>query len=64
MTLKSVTKKCLSQKRTEELCSITLENDANIEEELTGGLKNDMRNLVNFDQTFERLKIFILMASF
>ena len=64
MTLKSVTKKCLRQKRTEELCAITLENDANFEEELTGGLKNDMRNLVNFDQTFERLKIFILMASF
>ena len=64
MTLKSVTKKCLSQKRTEELSAITLENDANFEEELTGGLKNDMRNLVNFDQTFERLKIFILMASF
>ena len=39
----------LSQKSTEYLCIITLNNDAEFEEELTCALKNDMRNLVNFD---------------
>ena len=35
-------------KSTEELCVITLENDAKFEEELTCALENDMRNLANF----------------
>ena len=39
---------CFSQKSTEELCVITLKNDAIFKEKLTGGLKNDIRNLVNF----------------
>ena len=39
---------CLSQKGTEELCVITLNNDAKFEQELTCAFKNDMRNLANF----------------
>ena len=39
-------------KSTEELCVITLENDAKFEEELTCALKNDMRNLANFWPNF------------
>ena len=35
-------------KSTEELCVMTLENDAKFEEELTCALENDMRNLANF----------------
>ena len=55
---------CLDQKRTEELCVITLKNDAKFEEELTRALKNDMRNLANFDPTLESLKNCTLMSSF
>ena len=43
---------------------ITLTNDAKFEEELTCALKNDMRNLMNFDTTLESLKICTLMGSF
>ena len=42
----------LSQKRTEEFCVITLKNDAKFEKELIYyALKNDIRNLANFDPT-------------
>ena len=41
-----------------ELCVITLKNDAKFEEELICTLKNDLRNLANFDTT---LKICTLM---
>ena len=43
---------------------ITLENDAKFEEGLTCALKNDLRNLVNFDVTLESLKICTLMGFF
>ena len=52
------------KKRAEELCIITLKNDAKFEEELTCGLKNDTRNLANIDPTFKSLKICTLMGSF
>ena len=52
---------CLSRKSTEELCAITLENDAKLEEKLTCALKNDMRNLAYFNRT---LKSCTLMSSF
>ena len=45
---------CLSQKSTDELCIITLNNDAKFEEELTCALKNEMRNLASFDPTIKR----------
>ena len=55
---------CLSQKSAEELCVITLKNDAKFEEELTCSLKNDMRNLVNFTRTLKNLKICTLREFF
>ena len=39
----------MSLKSTEELCVMTMKNDATFEEELTGHFKVDMRNLMNFD---------------
>ena len=54
----------LTQKGTQELCVITLKNDAKFEEELTCTLKNDMRNLVNFTGTLKNLKICTLRDLF
>ena len=54
----------LSEKSTEELCVITLRNDAKFEEKLTCILKNDMRNLANFNPILESLKIYTLISSF
>ena len=51
----------LSQKSREELCVITLKNDAKFEEELTWVLKNDMRNFVS---TLGSPKIYTLMDLF
>ena len=42
----------------------TLKNDEKFEEELACVLKNDMRNLANFNPTLERLKISLLWALF
>ena len=39
----------MTLKSTEELCIMTMKNDAKFEEELTGHFKTDMRNLINFD---------------
>ena len=39
----------MSLKFTEELCVITMKNDAKFEEELTCRFKFDMRNLINFN---------------
>ena len=36
-------------KFTEQLCLMTMKNDANFEEELTCRFKIDMGNLMNFD---------------
>ena len=44
---------CLIQKITEELCVITLKNDAKFEEELTCPLKNDIRKFANFNTSSE-----------
>ena len=38
----------------EELSLITLKKDRNFEEKLTFDLKNDMRNLVNFNLSIEK----------
>ena len=38
----------MSLKFTEELCGMTMKNDAKYEEELTCHFKTDMRNLINF----------------
>ena len=42
-------RKSMSLKSTEELCVMTMKNDAKFEEELTCHFKIDMRNLMNFD---------------
>ena len=47
----------MSLKFTEELCVITMKNDAKFEEEFTCRFKIDMRNLTNFDlstQNFQK----------
>ena len=41
--------KSMSVKSTEELCVMTMKNDAKFEEELTCQFKIGMRNLMNFD---------------
>ena len=42
---------CLTYKSTEELSFMTLKRDAKCEENLTCGLKNNIRNLANFYQS-------------
>ena len=42
-------RKSVSLKFTEELCDVTMKNDAKFEEELTCRFKTDMRNLTDFD---------------
>ena len=49
-------RKCTSLKFTEELCLVTKKNDAKFEEELTGHMKIDMRNLSNFDWNTQKSK--------
>ena len=39
----------MSLKFTEELCFMTMKNDAKFEEELTCHFKIDIRNLTNYD---------------
>ena len=51
-------------KKVQKSCVITLKNDAKFVEELTCALKNDMRDLANFDATLESLKTCTLMSSF
>ena len=41
----------MSLKFTEELCVMTMKNDAKFEEELTCHFKTDLRNLMNFDSS-------------
>ena len=58
-------RKLLSLKLTEELCIMTMKNDAKFEEELTCQFKIDMRNLTNFDlSTRKSQKNFALMSYF
>ena len=42
-------RKCMSLKFTEELCVMTMKNDAKFDKELTCYSQIDMRNLTNFD---------------
>ena len=41
----------MALKFAEELCVMTMKNDAKFEEELTCHFKTDMRNLMNFDSS-------------
>ena len=49
----------MTLKFTEELCVMTMKNDAKLEEELTC-FKIDMRNLTNFDPSTQKSKKFPL----
>ena len=44
-------RKCMSLEFTEELCVMTMKNDAKFEEESTCHFENDMTNLTNFDSS-------------
>ena len=56
-------RKCTSQKFTEELCAMTMENDTKFEEELQ--FKIDMRDLINFDSRTRKIsKTCTLMVCF
>ena len=50
----------MSLKFTEELCSMTLKNDAKLKKELTCLFKTDMRNLTNFDLSTQKSQKFAL----
>ena len=53
----------MSLKFTEELCLVTMKNDAKFEEGLTCSLKIDMRNLINFDLNTRKSKKFALLLA-
>ena len=46
----------MTLKFTEELCVMTMKNNAEFEEELTFQFKTDMRNLTNFDWSTQKSK--------
>ena len=46
----------MTLKFAEELCVMTMKNNAKFEEELTFHFKTDMRNLTNFDSTTRKSK--------
>ena len=49
-------RKVVTLKFTEELCVMTMKNNAKFEEELTFHFKTDMRNLTNFDSSTQKSK--------
>ena len=53
-------KKCMSLEFKEELCVMTMKNDAKFVEELTCRFKTDMKNLTNFDPSTQKSKKFVL----
>ena len=46
----------MTLKFTEELCVMTMKNNAKFEEELTFHFKTDIRNLTNFDSSTQNSK--------
>ena len=46
----------MTLKFAEELCIVTMKNNAKFEEELAFHFKTDMRNLTNFDSTTRKSK--------
>ena len=53
-------RKCMSLKFNEELCVMTMKNEAKFEEELTCRSKTDIRNLTNFDASTRKSQKFSL----
>ena len=49
----------MTLKFAEELCVMTMKNDAKFEEELTCHFKTDLRNLTNFSSMFSSAHIFL-----
>ena len=49
-------RKGMALKFTEELCVMTMKNNAKFEKELTYNFKTDMRNLTNFDSKTRKSK--------
>ena len=49
-------RKGMTLKLTEELCVMTMKNNAKFEEEFTFHFKTDMRNLTNFNSTTQKSK--------
>ena len=54
----------MTSKFTEELCVVTTKNNAKFEEELICHLKTNLRNLMNFDWSTQKLKKNALIGSF
>ena len=50
----------MNLKFTEEICVITIKNDAKFQEELTCRFKIDMRNFTNFDPSTRNSQKFAL----
>ena len=50
----------MTLKFADELCIMTLKNNAKFEEELTCHFKTDMRNLTNFDSSTQKSKTIAL----
>ena len=49
----------MTLKFAEELCVMTMMNNAKFEEELTCHFKNDMRSLTKFDSSTQKSKKFV-----
>ena len=56
-------RKCMSLKLKEELCVITMNNDAKFEIQLTCHFIIDMRNLTNFDPSTQKSRKFALYCA-
>ena len=52
--------KIMTLKFTEELCVMTMKNNAKFDEELTCHFKTDIRNLTNFDSSSRKSKQIVL----
>ena len=50
----------MTLKFTEELCVMTMKNNAKFEEELTFHFKTDMRNLTNFDSSTQKSENYVM----
>ena len=49
-------KKCMSLKLTGDLCFMSMKNDVQFEQELTGQFKTDKRNLIIFDTSTQKFQ--------
>ena len=59
-----LSKACFSKKISEKLCVMILKGNVKFKRKLTHGLKNDIRNLVNFHASSRKSEICTLIGSF